>query len=351
MNKKIITGTIIGLLVLGGVGYFVFQNSSKTVKVTISDVEKKAIQRTVSAAGSVHSEYEADLSFVVPGNLYNLSVSRGDNVKKGQPLASLNSYANFQNVEASRFALESARKDREIYIKTYEDSKDAVGGKEIYNLTIKQLDDAVNRANATYQALLTGLSDFYIRSPFDASVIDTFYENGETVLSGQTVVKVADLQNLIFVARLDQEDFGQVREGMQATITLDSYPGVQYKGSVLELPVYSNAVTNDFEVKIKLEQTDNKEYPILLGMQGDVSIIVAGTESDVPTLSFDAIFTENNKTYVWTDQNGKLKKKFIETGLEGDILTEIKTDLSNVKVVVPLSEENLTEGAPIKYNE
>ena len=63
-------------------------------------------------------------------------------------------------------------------------------------------------------------------------------------------------------------------------------------------------------------------------------------------------FSEENKYYVWIVENNTLVKLPIEIGLEGDIYTQVKTDLSNKEIVVPLSSgDKVEEGAKVKFKE
>ena len=186
-------------------------------------------------------------------------------------------------------------------------------------------------------------------------------------------IRVSNLGKLVFQADLDQEDFKEIKENQNVEIELDSYPNERFKGVVLNKPMFvdEESITKTFKVKIGINQelidTGNKQCDekgnclnetqnnvqgkIVKGMTGDANIITA-VSANTAYLPFDAInFGESGKSYVWTiDSSNKLIKTFVEIGLEGDTLTEIKN--KDIKeVVVPISgSKELKEGTVATFN-
>jgi hypothetical protein len=63
-------------------------------------------------------------------------------------------------------------------------------------------------------------------------------------------------------------------------------------------------------------------------------------------------YDEDSNPYVWVVESEKIKKLPIEIGLEGDLYTEVKTDLTGKSIVVPATESvEIQEGfIPIIIN-
>jgi HlyD family secretion protein len=81
-------------------------------------------------------------------------------------------------------------------------------------------------------------------------------------------------------------------------------------------------------------------------MTGDVNIIVA-KNNNVRALPFDAVFTEESsgKKFVWVvDSSNKISKKYVEIGLEGDTLTEIKSELPEFVLTPESNSKAIKEG-------
>ncbi len=347
MKKAIIIGII--LVVGGGIIYMATQKaSSKAVEVEKVSVEQTEVSKTVSASGEVKAQIEYELAFEGGGRISNLYVAKGDKVEKGKLLADAVSNSDFNDIQSLRDTRDIAIKDKEIYIETYSTNTSAVGGQNEYEANLSRLDELISKANANYNSAVNSLANLRILSPADATVVDVVKEANEVAGLGQTVLKVADLTNLVFKVSVDQEDFGFVKVDQPVLITLDSYKNTTFSGKITSLPLFANS-EGDFEVEIAIEPA--KDAQILLGMTGDSEIKIESTNEKVNALSFDAISEDDKGKYVWIDQDGVLAKKYVETGIEGDFYTQVITDLSNSTVVIPTEDVELTEGQAVKYAE
>ncbi len=348
MMKKAIFIVIV-LLVVGGVIYSISQKASnKAVEVEKVAVETIEVAKTVSASGEVKAKTEYDLAFEAGGRINTLYVKKGDLITKGKVLADAVSVSDFNDIQSLRDSRDIAIRDKDIYKETYATNTGAVGGDNEYQANIRRLDEIISRANANYNSALNSLANLRILAPTDTTVVDVLKEENEVAVGGQTVLRVADLNDLIFKVSVDQEDFGFIKNNQPVLITLDSYKNTTFSGKISSLPFFANAA-GDFEVEITLEPA--KDAQILLGMTGDAEIQIESSNGKVSALSFDAISKDEKGKYVWIDADGVLQKKYIETGLEGDFYTEIKTNLSAITVVIPTEDVELTEGQAVKYAE
>lgn len=337
-------------ILLIGLGIYVYsKNKTPTAIVEIVELERIQVAKTVSGSGTVTSRNVSNLTFPIAGQITEINVEKGDFVEKGEILARVFSSDAYLTSQSRKDARDVALRDLDLYKENYETNLSAAGGQDEYMIAIRRLQELASSAEATYQASLSALSKYYIQAPFSGTVLDVNGELGEISSVATYVVKLADLDNLVLEVDLDQEDFSLVRLGQKAEITLEAYPDVVLEGEVVETPLFVDSVDQEsFVVKIKI--AENKDYPVLLGMDGDVDININETEDEVNALSFDRIFfDDDNNAYVWINDNGSLVKKYVDVGLEGDIYTEITTDLSGLQIVVPSTTEvELEEGMNAK---
>ena len=339
---------ILIIVVVVGIGIYL-KTKPKVIEVTNEEVATIVVKKTVSASGSVTAVNDTDLALPVIGQLQSIYVEEGENVSPGQTLANLYNYDYTQDTQYYKEAKDVAKRDLDIYIENYLTNPNAVGGEDEYKLGVKRLKDLLDKADAAYQSSLGTLSKTFVSSPFAGTVVDIYYDIGEVVGAGSAIFKIANLDSLMFTISIDQEDFGFLKIDQPVKVTLDSYEEKTFEGVVNSLPAYADEDTEEFEIKITLNKLEN--YPALLGMNGDASIITASTEHPVPALSFDLVyFNGDTNPFIWVNDNGKLKKMTVEIGLEGDVYIEILTDLSNVTVVSPESTDTLEEGFKIKTN-
>ena len=91
-----------------------------------------------------------------------------------------------------------------------------------------------------------------------------------------------------------------------------------------------------YEIRFKLNGTDNQELKYRLGMDGD-AVISLKEVSDALTLPIDAIHQDNDSSYVFIKSNETqtLTKKTVKTGIETDTDVEILEGLSeNDQIVI-----------------
>ncbi len=84
---------------------------------------------------------------------------------------------------------------------------------------------------------------------------------GDTIWVGMTVATLPDLSSMIVQTHLSDVDDGKIAPGREARCTLDAYPGVTYRGRVVEIsPVARESrrslLLRHFPVRIALERSD-----------------------------------------------------------------------------------------------
>jgi RND family efflux transporter MFP subunit len=323
--------------------FFYFNSKNKvTSLVKKVYIENRIAKKTVSASGSVKSKNEADMSFSLTAQITNIYV-KGQKVYAGQVLASVDSKGLIQTAQSYKDALDIAKREKELFIENEDSNKDLYHGEEGYNIKLKEYQESISQAEANYKLQLVYLSKASIYAPFSGTVIEITKKVGEIAAVSETVVKVADVENLYFEITADQSDFGSIKVGQDAEVNLDSYSGLNIAGKVNELPSQANPTDSNFVVKIDIIKPADREFKI--GMTGDAYMTTETSNSEVPTLVYSEIQTdEAGKTFVWVIENNKLFKQYIDVGIAGDIYTEIKTKVDK-QIVVPVTEsEKIQEG-------
>ncbi|MFC1622031.1 efflux RND transporter periplasmic adaptor subunit [Patescibacteria group bacterium] len=328
-RKKII---IIGVVVVVAIGFLFLKNKNGAIPVKEIEIKHKVVKRTVSASGEVKSHREAGLSFPLIGRLAKLYVKKGEEVKKGQLLAYVQNYSDSQTAQYYKDARDVTLRDIDKYVENYESNLQGAGGADEYAIELRRLNELTSKAEAAYQSQLGTLDKTYSYAPFDGTVVDIYLEEGETVLAGTDVIKVANLDELVFEIDLDQEDFGLLKIDQQVEITLDPYEGEEFVGVVKELPYYVEESGSDFVIEVEFDG-ENKDK-VLLGMSGDAYVVLSKTNSEVNALTFDEIYYDlEDEPFVYTLEGDYLEKTYLDLGLEGDIYTEIINSIDG-KIIV-----------------
>jgi HlyD family secretion protein len=192
-------------------------------------------------------------------------------VKKGQPLAKLDSSKLNQETERSHAALLAAKARVSQANATLAESKAALsrqeellelsGGKTPSRATmetsratvarsqadLESAEAAVAGAGAELKANQRDLAKAVIISPVDGVVLARSIEVGQTVaasFTAPTLFTIAeDLRKMELLVSVTEADIGTVEAGQQATFTVDAWPGRQYSATVKKVAFGSNKST------------------------------------------------------------------------------------------------------------
>jgi HlyD family secretion protein len=136
----------------------------------------------------------------------------------------------------------------------------------------------VAAAQATVALIDEQLSRLTIKAPSDGVVLTRAVEPGEVGLPGGTLVILGDLGRLTITVYLPEDRYGAVKVGDQARITVDSFPGQNFVGTVervadqaeftpRNVQTTTGRQTTVFAVKIAVANPEGKLKP---GMPADV---------------------------------------------------------------------------------
>ena len=136
----------------------------------------------------------------------------------------------------------------------------------------------VAAAQASVDLIKTEIAQLVIVAPSDGVVLTRAAEPGDVALPGGTLLELADLAHLTLTVYVPEDRFGEVHVGEQAHITVDSFPGRVFAGSVQQVAnqaeftprnvsTPSGRTTTVFGVKLDL---DNPKGELKAGMPADV---------------------------------------------------------------------------------
>ena len=382
-------------------------SKEEIVPVQVEKVMKRNITQTVSATGTIDSEFKVGITPEVTGEIVELPVKEGDRVTKGQMLIRINAkqyLADKESAEAnlqaskSTMAMRKAELDKvqadyertkELYNKKLSSDAEFQAAKSTYESTKASYQGAMANVSQSEAALRRSedqLSKTTILSPMNGTVTKLNVELGERVLGsfysqGTDIMTVSDLNNMEAIADVDENDVVLVSIGDTARIKVDAFGDKVFKGLVKEIgnsAISTGTGTQEqvvnFEVKIKLTDLDKKLRPGM-SCNADIETETRDNVISVPIQSVTARTNlkgpnQNNqegdegnpnqapkkvekvKEIVFTIKNNKAKAIQVETGISNNNYIEIKSGLSGGEQVVSGSyraiSRELNDGANVR---
>ena len=318
MSKKkiiIIASIILVLLIvlIGGkkAGWFGKQGNFKEVevkKVTLVDIVE-----TVSATGKIQPEVEVKLSSEVSGEIIELPIVEGQQVKKGDLLVRVNPDIYQSNLNRSqdmllnvKAGLEQAEASLKEAKANYDRNKNlfekGVISKADWDRSIAAFETAeasknsafysVRSASATVKEATDNLNRTTIYAPMSGTISLLNVEIGERVvgtqqMAGTEILRVANLNIMEVEVDVNENDIVKVQIGDSTIVEVDAYLKKEFKGIVTEIAnsaasaLTADQVTN-FKVKVRILEESYKDLmegkpdyysPFRPGMTATVDII------------------------------------------------------------------------------
>ena len=360
MKKKKIAICICSVVVL----FLIFKKftgkEEKTIFLT-DEVKRGNIAQTVIATGTIRSNNRVEVGAQVSGRITKLNVVLGQEVKKGDLIATIDSMTQENDLEKAKSQLSSYEKQLEskkvnlevkkskynrasnlykvksISQDDYETAKqeyaDAKSG-------VSELEELIKQAKIEVKIAETDLSYTVITSPIDGVVVSIPISEGQTVNSMQsapTIVQVADLKKMLIKPEISEGDITKLKKGQEVEFTILSLPEKVYKAKIDSIDPATTTLTDD-EYEESASDTeavyyyanvivDNKDNNLRIGMTTTNTIKVAEAK-DVITIPTTALYKKGNKYYVRTLREKEVvEEKEVKIGINDDMNTEIKSGL------------------------
>jgi HlyD family secretion protein len=266
-------------------------------------VERRTIQVSASASGTIEPVLAIDVKSKASGEILDLPVDTGDDVKKGQLLASIdprlpkNDLAQAQadlqvaNATLVNTKLKLARAD--TLVLTQSITKEA---HEDARLAYVQAEAQVVRAQTSLSTARDAMDDTKVRAPVSGTIIAKSVDFGTVISSptkdvggGTVLMRMASLDTVQIRTLVDETDIGKVQPGMEAMITVDAYPSRPFTGSVLKIEPQAT-VQQNVTMFPALVRIYNPNHLLMPGMNAEVQINV-GTRENVLAIPYAALRT------------------------------------------------------------
>lgn len=374
-KKKLITFVCVVIAVFIIFNKMVPKNE-KTIFLT-EEAKRGNIEQTVIATGTVRSNNRVEVGAQVSGRITKMNVVLGQEVKKGDLIATIDSTTQENDLEKAKSQLESyetqlesKKIDLEVSSSKYRRAANLYKVKSIsqdeYETAkqeyaaaksgVKEIEELIKQAKIEVKTAETNLSYTTITSPIDGVIISIPVSEGQTVNSMQTtptIVQVADLKKMLIKPEISEGDITKLREGQEVEFTILSLPEKIYKAKINSIDPAATTLTDD-EYEESVSDTDaiyyyanvvvdNTDNILRIGMTTTNVIKVAQAENVIVVPSL-ALQKRDGKYFVKVlEEKDKVVEKEVEIGINDDLNTEITKGLAEGEKII-LTEVKGGEG-------
>jgi HlyD family secretion protein len=192
----------------------------------------------------------------------------------------------------------------------------------------------------------TNLDLTVIRAPMDGTVYDFDLKQGSYLNPGDPIAKVGRLDRVRVTVYVDEPDLGRVREGEPVTITWDGLPFHQWKGKVDKLPsqIVPLGTRQVGEVGCIIENPDRELKPNA-NINADIEATVAENAVAIPK---EAIRREGSDTGVLLLDGDRLVWRKISLGISNYTKSQVLSGLNAGDAVALPSEKPIQSGLRVR---
>lgn len=386
--KKFIKFGIFCALALILIWFFLFKKDEEAPNFITTKLQSGDIKSVVIANGEVYAQDLVDVGAQVSGQIKKLYVKVGDNVKKGDMIAQIDSEKQENEIskekaqlviyEANLKAAEIKAQNAKIQFlreqKLYK--KDATSKEKLENAkneaalsaaNVKQIQAQIEQTKLALDTAETNLGYTKISAPLDGTIVSVPVEEGRTVNANQTtptIVKIADLSKMEIRLQISEGDISLVKVGQNVEYTilsaLDDIKKAEISsidpaltslsdGSYDKTNLNGSSSSNEavyFYAKVLVDDNDGF---LKIGMTTQNTIIV-NEAKNVNFITSSAIQKDkNNERFVWILKDKTPTKTMVKIGISDNLNTQILSGINkNDEIIISNPNKNENSKSIVK---
>jgi HlyD family secretion protein len=354
-RAKIITG-ITGLVVLaaGTTAVTAAGNRGGDGEVETVAVVRGSIVDKALAVGRIEPEVEIGVKSQISGVVQRRYSEEGQFVHAGEPLleikptptplelAEARRQVQMRDVELANLKLDLQRNEA-LREQGLVSEQDYLATKQRVEQVEIQQQLAAERLSLLEEGRMTsgeGRMETVIRSPIDGYILEYAVEVGDPVVpistyqEGTVLIRMAEMNRLMFRGNVDEIDVGRLQEGMPVEIKIGALPDVRVEGQLTLISLKARTEDNATRFPVEIAVAPEDGIVLRAGYSANADVIIERRDS-VLTIPERLIRTENDTSRVTVLlPDGRQEERIVTLGLSDAINVEVLDGLAAGDLVV-----------------
>ena len=332
-------------------------NDASDLKLSIEDAQRAGIQVetlaslafadsiTVTATIRPNQDRIARVAPRVEGRITSVSAKLGDTVRAGQLLAVLDSLA----IGEAQSSLQQAQSQQRVALADFKRSE-SLNAEEIIpqreflkakselekaSAELRAAQDKLRLLGGSAQAGGAATSAFSLNAPLAGTIVQKTAIVGELGTPAEPLFTVADLSRVWIEANLTEDTLSKIRVGAEAAVTVNAYPGEQFKGRVTYVASLLDKDSRTVPARIEVDNADGRLKP---EMFATATIDTNGAKREALSVPDSAILLLQGQPTIFVAKGDGFESRAIEPGEKLSGRTVIKSG-------VAAGEKVVTQGA------
>ena len=310
----------------------------------VMTVQLGATARRVELVGRLEAAQSIDMAFEVSGPLRELPVLEGQEVTRGQRLASLDQ-SDFQlAVREAEVQLRLAQQDLDRKVRVLKE----------HGIARSAVDDAQSLRDlqrVRLQQARETLADATLEAPFDGLVAQRFVDNFVNVNAGQPILRLHANNELYVVANVPEHLAATVsQEEVEEMYATFAFSGEQrFELSFREVRGEADRVAQSIEASFAMSRSP--DWNFMPGMTATVHITLRESGSTVVFVPASAIVADaEQQLFVWVLDTSSLlvSRRYVQVSSTTRAGMEVIDGLADGDVIVTTGAATLRDGLRVR---
>jgi membrane fusion protein (multidrug efflux system) len=312
------------------------EEETVAVPVEVSRPTRGDIYAVYSGTAPIEAYAEADVIAKVAGEVREILVEEGDEVKQGEVLARLDGDRLRLELNQSEANLRKLQRDYERNVDLKEKGLISSGDFDKIRYDMEALE-------ASYNLARLELDYTQIRAPIDGVVSNRFIRLGNTIDVNAPAFRVTSFDPLVAYLHVPEREYRNIRKDQIVGIDIDALQGQRIVASVTRVSPIVDPETGTFKITIEISDDQRRIKP---GMFGRISIVY-DQHSNVLQIPRSAILEDSGEMSVFIVDGDKATRRSVSTGYSNSGMIEIMSGLTDDNLIVTVGHVGLKDDAVV----
>ncbi len=336
---------------LAGQGAARVESLMQLTAADLVPVQLQALTQVLPVSGSLKATQTAFIKARVAGELQDLSLREGDQVKAGQVVARVDATDAQARLRQAQQQAQAAKAQIDITQRTYDNNSKLVEQGFISKSALDSSSASLASARANHLAAMAGvdviakqLQDTVLRAPISGVIAQRLAQNGERIGVDGRVLELVDISRLELEASLAASDTLLIRLGQVAELQIEGTPA-PVPAKVVRINPTVMAGSRSVMVYLALDAAPGLRQGLFA--QGNLTI----ARTDALAIPISAVRTDKPRPYVQLVRDNKVVHQPVELGARGLVKGEwmvTVTGLAQGSTLIAGSVGQLREATAVK---
>ena len=310
--------------------------AAKMIPVKVMAIGLSDYSYSRNYVGTVEESSAVSLSFANMGTVERVLASEGEQVRKGQLLAVLNSSSAQNAYDVAKSTLRQAQDAYDRLKPLYEKGS-------ITEIKFIEVETGLEKAKSMEAIAKKSVEECKLYAPMKGVIAKRSIEEGMNIMPSLSAFKLVSIDEVNINISVPENEIGNIQAGQSVKITVPALENREYRGKVDKKGVEANPVSHTYTLKIK---TANPKSELMPGMVCK-AFLQNDKDQQIVIPNKCVQISSDNRQFVWLAEENTAKRRFITVGTLSDYGVVVEEGLSEGDRLIVEGFTKVSEGMQI----